>query len=158
MQTTPRNIADLLVELKDSGKGFLQEHCVSLMVQCVADGVAALREAREDTVAAANSRYADDPEAYVATLGTISEFEMGLDRYNGRPDGDNVHLQMQIEFADDTSFKTSNYGGVETTLSLEWEFVVNPQPDKVYPGEVGLPKPGGGSYPGRNRKSIDTLL
>jgi hypothetical protein len=112
----PRNIADLLLELKDSGKGLLQEHCVPLMVQCVADGVAALREAREDSVAAANSRYADDPEAYVATLGTISEFEMGLDRYNGRPDGDNVELQMQIEFADDTSFKTSNYGGVETTL------------------------------------------
>jgi hypothetical protein len=36
--------------------------------------------------------------------------------------------------------------------------VVNPQRDKVYPGEVGLPKPGGGSYPGRNRKSIDSLM
>ena len=35
---------------------------------------------------------------------------------------------------------------------------MNPQRDKVYPGEVGLPKPGGGSYPGRNRKSIDSLM
>ena len=201
----PRNIAALLAGLTDDGKGLVQEHCVPLMVQCVVEGVQGLREAHDDTVAAANSRYADDPAAYVASMGNITEFERGLDCYNGRPDGDNVELQMQLEFADSTSFKTSNYGGVETKMryadrnqitpkepcervikrptlkrpckrgatlssardpltlelparSLEWEFVVNPQPDKVYPGEVGLPKPGGGRYPGRNRKTIDSLM
>ena len=36
-------------------------------------------------------------------------------RFNCQAQGTAV-ITVRIEFADDTSFKTSNYGGVETTL------------------------------------------
>lgn len=154
----PRNIAGLLLELEDRGKKLVQEHCVPLMVECVANGIEALDGGRADTVTTANSRYADVPGTYGALVGNISHFEMGLDGFNGKPNGDNVELQMKLEFADSTEFKTSNYGGVITSPVIEWEFVVNPQEGKVYPGEVGLLKPDGSRHPGRNRKTVDELM
>jgi len=84
---------------------------------------------------------------------------MGLDRFNGRPNGDDVMSQMRLEFqrCSDT-FKTRNYGGISTSLAEEWEFVENPHPAKTYPGEVGLPRGDATFHPGRNRKLLDDLM
>ena len=155
----PRDVAELLRQLHDGGKKLVEQHCLPLMGEVLLDGVAALkREPARNTVAGANSRYADDPRSFVAKLGGMREFEGGLDNFNGRPDGDNLEEQMQAEFANSTPFTTSNYGGVETNLLQEWEFVVKPVPNKIYPGEQGKPKGDGTFYPGRERKQLDVLM
>jgi hypothetical protein len=77
----------------------------------------------------------------------ISLCEGGLHKFSGRPPVagvENLEKEMQREFfdCDDphiTRIITSNYGRFETTLRTEWEFVVSPIKDKIYPGqEVGL--------------------
>ena len=83
-----------------------------LIIKTVTKGIARLKVNSIETVAMANSRYASDPTTIKALVGNIEHFEMGLDRYYGSPDGDNVELQMQMEFRDNTLFKTANYVGI----------------------------------------------
>lgn len=155
----PSDVAATLRSLADNGDELIQQHCVPLLIKAITDSIAGLKVDHVESVSAANSRYADDPKTFTAAVGNLVHFELGLDGYNGRPDGDNVELQMRLEFEGvTTDFKTSNYGGISTNLPTEWEFVVNPDPAKTYPGEVGLPRGDGTYFPGRNRKLIDDLM
>jgi len=73
----------------------------------------------------------------------ISLCEGGLHKFSGRPPVagvENLEKEMQREFfdCDDphiTRIITSNYGRFETDLKTEWEFVVSPIKDKIYPGQ-----------------------
>ena len=74
---------------------------------------------------------------------TISLCEGGLHKFSGRPPVagvENLEKEMKREFfdCDDphiTRIITSNYGRFETNLRTEWEFVVSPIKDKIYPGQ-----------------------
>ena len=71
--------------------------------------------------------------AKIAIYGDFLHFEMGLDRYYGKaPAGDDDHLfiAMEQEFKGKGRWhdvKTSNYGGIESDLATEWDFVVQPE-------------------------------
>jgi len=121
-------------------------------------GINAFLRDEVQTVASANSKYAEDPSTYRASFGLEEHFYQGLDEFNGSPDGGNIEAQMHKEFWDTRSFVTRNYGGVETDLLTEWQFVVAPQIGKVYPGEIGLPRADGTLHPGRQRKSMKQLM
>ena len=60
----------------------------------------------------------------------IIPLEMGLDRFYGKApagDDDYLFLVMESEFKGRRlELKTSNYGGITSNLSFEWDFVVNP--------------------------------
>jgi tetratricopeptide (TPR) repeat protein len=154
----PRDVTAELLRLDDGGTALIHEHCVPRVVERIAKGISGLQEDAAQTVEAANSRYADEPDVLIAMMGEIHHFEQGLDKYNGRPDGEDLEAQMRLEFSDSTPFCTLNYGGIETTLETEWEFVVNPQSVKVYPGEQGLQRADGSRWPGRNRNSVEELM
>jgi hypothetical protein len=68
--------------------------------------------------------------AITATYGKYTHFEMGLDRFYGKApagDDDYLFLAMEREFKGrQLELKTSNYGGITSNLSFEWDFVVNP--------------------------------
>jgi hypothetical protein len=68
--------------------------------------------------------------AITATYGKFTHFEMGLDRFYGKApagDDDYLFLVMESEFKGRRlELKTSNYGGITSNLSFEWDFVVNP--------------------------------
>ena len=68
--------------------------------------------------------------AMTATYGKYIHFEMGLDRFYGKApagDDDYLFLAMESEFKGlQIELKTSNYGGITSNLSFEWDFVVNP--------------------------------
>ena len=155
----PTDVAAALQGLIGTADAALfMQHCVPRLVAAFTKSVGELSTDGRETVSSANSKYADDPRTFTAKLGNLKMFEEGFTRFNGRPHPDNVLAQMEAEFASDIKFKTSNYGGVETTLRTEWEYVVAPVDGKIYPGECGLPKGDGSSYPGRNRKGIDALM
>ena len=155
----PSDVAATLCALNDNGNELIRQHCVPLLIQTMTDNIASLKVDHVESVFAANSRYADDPSTFKASVGDLGHFEMGLDRFNGRPDGDDVLSQMRLEFQRSTAeFKTRNYGGISTSLAEEWAFVENPDPAKTYPGEVGLPRGDGMFHPGRNRKLLDDLM
>lgn len=154
----PSDVGARLRMLEDNGEELFRQHCILPLITRFTHAVAGLKARTAVPLHLANSRYADDANTMTAIVGHIGHFEMGLDVFNGRPDGDNVEFQMQTEFSSDIEFITSNYGGVKTSLTLEWEFVVNPRKDKVYPGEVGLARDDGSCFAGRNRKSIAELM
>eukprot|EP00961_Rhodomonas_salina_P037406 502504-Rhodomonas_salina.1 len=76
---------------------------------------------------------------------------MGLDEFNGRPVGDDLEAQMKCEFHRELKWKAHNYQ-IETTGELEWEFVVQPDPKKLYPGQT---VPGGRGDCKTERRSIN---
>eukprot|EP00961_Rhodomonas_salina_P245240 3313956-Rhodomonas_salina.3 len=117
---------------------------------------------------AAYSKFAMNLKVFKA--GTLDHFFMGLDEYNGRPVGDNIEMQMKIEFDDDVTWTARNAGlDLETTLKTEWEFVVNPIAKKPYPGtnptaganEAGAQKAAAqkaGERPSREAKQIGDFM
>ena len=158
--TDPADVAVVLRELGDKGvEKMFRQHCVPRLIASFARSISAeLRTDGCETVSSANSRYADDVQSFKAKLGNINMYEKGFTYFNGKPYPDDVLAQMEKEFADDEEFTTSNYGGITTTLRIEWEFVVQPVEGKVYPGEIGLQRGDHTFYPGRNRKHIDSLM
>ena len=101
--------------------------------------------------------------------GSQQDFHEGLHQYNGRPmvyGARKLEAEMRREFLecqDDAIrvIKTTNYGGLETTLTLEWEFVVNPLPDRIYPGQFGhtrIDPATGTAFPGRKPRKIEDFV
>ena len=96
------------------------------------------REAQANTPGSesVNSKFACQTGVFEGAFGTIEDFLAGLDAI-GLPQPD-VYKGMQLEFTGcddaDCVFTTSNYGGIETTPKIEWEFVVCPDTNKEYPG------------------------
>jgi tetratricopeptide (TPR) repeat protein len=152
------DVGSALRQLDDNGESLFREHCVPLLVKVFTRAVAELHTGGPDEVTNANSRYADDPRTYIAKLGNLAIFEAGFVQFNGRPYPAGVMEQMKAEFASDEEFVTSNYGGIHTTLRTEWEFVESPVEGKIYPGEVGMRRGDGSSFPGRKRRSLDDLM
>ena len=110
-----------------------------------------------------NSKFAmdsggEDGSLIKAMFGDLGLFRRGLDELIGRPSA-NVEKAMEQEHcADkgfDQAFKTWNYGDAcEHTPTEEYEFVVNPRQNKIYPNEIAS----GVRTKGRNRKLLDHLL
>jgi hypothetical protein len=76
-------------------------------------------------------------ETAVSFFGNLSYFYQGLEARIGLPDF-RVELAIRREHCDsadsEDDFKTFNYGGIVTTPSQEYEFVVEPDLKKNYPG------------------------
>eukprot|EP00961_Rhodomonas_salina_P226423 3061310-Rhodomonas_salina.1 len=91
---------------------------------------------------------AEDPNKFtvslkVLTAGSLPFFYMGLDEFNGKPVGDNIEMQMKLEFDDGIQWTAKNAGHtITTTLKTEWEFVVNPIANKPYPATNPNPAAG----------------
>ncbi len=82
--------------------------------------------------------------AGVASFGKLEEFYKGLDYHLGLPNPD-VLRAMADEHTkrpdSEDEFTTPNYESTITTPATEWEFVTNPQSEKVYPGRMREPEP-----------------
>ena len=82
---------------------------------------------------------------YEGNYGNEKDFHKGLHKYSGRPmvhDDETLELDMkrEFEYCKDHSLnviKTNNYGNITSDLKTEWEFVVNPNVDNIYPGQEG---------------------
>ena len=96
-----------------------------------------------------------DGAGRAAQFADIEFFRKGLNELIGLP-APKIRQGMEQEHcsgdACDRKFKTSNYGS-ETTPKLEWEFVVNPDPDKTYPHEKTESNPHG-----RDRRLLSQLM
>ena len=83
-------------------------------------------------------------KAFKAKFGKLEQFYKGLDWHLGLPNP-NVMRAMQDEHTKKADslvvFSTHNYGLTSTTPAVEWEFVVNPQDAKEYPGKLRQSKP-----------------
>ena len=86
-----------------------------------------------------------------AQFGNLEMFHRGLNALIGLPAIDLLGA-MQLEHDDEAEFSTSNYH-LNTSPRLEWEFVVNPDPSRTYPGEKGP-----GNIHGRVRKLLGQLM
>ena len=107
-------------------------------------------ERNEEIVRAANQEYSQNEGVRTGTYLKDTEFYMGLDAYNGMPVAAGeleLFKMMEFEFCGgenaDDMFTTFNYGGLETTLRLEWLYVVDPER-----GEQELARLGLSEYPG----------
>jgi hypothetical protein len=152
------NIAPRLLEARGRGSEVVDKYCLPKMRDVLERELWAFAENTMQTVRDANGKYAEDPTTYSASYGLEEHFYQGLDEFNGRPDGDHIEEQMRREFNDLTPFTTRNYGGIETNLKTEWEFVVAPKEGEKYPGEEGKEKGDGSRHPGRQRMSLDELM
>lgn len=148
------DISGKLLQLPNRGSDMIDKFCLTKIRSACLEGIDALLKNEIQTVRDANSKYAEDPKTYSASYGLEEHFYQGLDEFNGRPDGDNIEAQMKKEFQNKEPFTTRNYGGIKTTLQLEWEFVEAPHKEKTYPGEQGLPRGDGTFHPGRQRRPL----
>jgi len=156
--TADVNIAPLLLEARGRGSEVVDKYCLPKIRDVLERELWAFAENTMQTVRDANGKYAEDPTTYSASYGLEEHFYQGLDEFNGRPDGDHIEEQMRREFNDLTPFTTRNYGGIETNLKKEWEFVVSPKEGEKYPGEEGKERGDGSRHPGRQRRSLDELM
>ena len=85
---------------------------------------------------ASNSKVAAGASAFVGAYGGIDDFLAGLDAI-GLPHpriSDGMFAEFNSSNDSDITWETSNYGGIKSTPRLEWEFVANPEMNKIYPG------------------------
>jgi len=71
-----------------------------------------------------------------------------------------VEELMRQEFSDsERPVESRKYGGIESTLALEWQFAVEPRADVKYPGQVAKVDPvNGQAYPTRIARQIEALM
>ena len=102
--------------------------CLEMLEQCK-EAIAGAEEM--------NAKFASSPDVSDAIYGEFVEFLDGIERQQGLP-ATNLMEGMKNQFCHSAhaqeKFKTSNYGGTETTAKLEFEFVTEPDLDKEYPG------------------------
>jgi len=113
--------------------GAKHQQAKALAAHCAC--VRALQVGKLDATAS-NSKFAAEAGVFEGAYGNMDDFLAGLDAI-GLPQP-HVFEGMLSEFnasADSESeWETSNYGGITTTPALEWEYVVNPDMAKTYPG------------------------
>jgi hypothetical protein len=116
-------------------------------------------------VRSANARYAAEG-AYKMLVAPAHDPAVPVDALLGRPllqqnvGGDNeVEKLMLEEFSMAMPVFSKKYGGIESSLALEWEFVVEPRQDVMYPGQEGKIDPvSQQSFPTRIAQQVDVLL
>jgi len=116
-------------------------------------------------VRSANARYAADG-ARTMLVAPGHDPAATVDALLGRPllerhgGGDTeVEKLMLEEFSVEMPVLSEKYGGIESSLALEWEFVVQPQEDVIYPGQEGKIDPVSKQpFPTRVAKQVDVLL
>jgi hypothetical protein len=116
-------------------------------------------------VRSANARYAAEG-AYKMLVVPAQDPAVTVDALLGRPllqrnvGGDNeVEKLMHEEFSMVMPVFSKKYGGIESALPLEWEFVVEPRKDVTYPGQGGKIDPGSKQpFPSRVAQHVDVLL
>jgi hypothetical protein len=116
-------------------------------------------------VHAANSKYARGG-AQILSFVHGAHLGTSADSFLGRPyllcrSGDDEELVnlMRKEFSADTAVVSNKYGGIESTLNMEWQIAVQPSPDVRYPGLQGKIDPKSGqAFPGRVLKKIETFM
>jgi len=103
------------------------------------------QENNEAIVRVANEEYAQHEGVRVGAYLQDIEFYQGLDSYNGMPVAAGeleLFKMMEGEFCGgddaDTLFTTWNYGGLQTTLRLEWLYVVDPERGQQELSRMGL--------------------
>ncbi len=70
-----------------------------------------------------------------------------------------IEVLMREEFSTEEPVFSSKYGGIQSSLAMEWQFAVEPREDITYPGEEGkIDQVTGLRFPARVAKNIDVLV
>ena len=108
-------------------------------------------------------------DGFEGVFGDQAVFFEGLAAYAGSPmvaTEEQLFEAMKREFNECIDprvdlITTTNYGGLETELATEWEFVTDFKAGKLYPGAVGNTKKMPNEdrdYPGREPKTLEELI
>ena len=149
------------------------DHVLSCLADALTRYLDSTREAEQsvDTVfqkkivRSANARYAAEGACKMLVAPAYVP-AVPVDALLGRPllqrnvGGDHeVETLMLEEFSMAMPVFSKKYGGIESSLALEWEFVVEPRQDVTYPGQEGKIDPvSKQSFPTRIAQHVDVLL
>jgi hypothetical protein len=134
-----------------------------IMTERLMKGIQQLKDVHAERMAAGkevlqgNSKFSGDGGGGQITMvyGKLDDFHKGLETMIGLPNP-RVFEGMEADHCSradsEDGFTAWNYG-IHTTPSIEWEYVVRPDPDKKYDGEASEE-----NSHGRTRQSVEELL
>ena len=119
---------------------------------------------QKKVVHATNARYAAEGARDMQVGSTCVDLAP-VHAFIGRPfleygTGENKEVElMYAEFSADTVVTSEKYGGIESTLALEWQFVVEPREDVLYAGQEGkVDVCSGMRFPARNPRKLEAIM